>query len=173
MANIVPRCVSLIVCRQVSVDPDTGCPTIENIQQSLALIGPVRAWTRLVVWAELEDGLGAYPVHMKLLWSGARNPARLQLAHMTLPAVFTRPGQLRTMLFVINDVPCPGAGTVEFRVACEGSVIMRRSLPVVARDVGFNWRRSACPGARGPTALRSSSPATTGSCRNPQVGRAG
>jgi len=138
MPKMLPRCPSLIACRQVSVDPATGRPTLEDVLQEFTVTGARGSWDRLVVWAEVEDGLGRFRAGLRVVRPADNLAARLRLAHVEIDVEFNRPRQLRVLVFVVEDLPLPGPGEVELLLLFDGAVTMRRSLPVLAGSPRFN-----------------------------------
>jgi hypothetical protein len=122
----------------VTADPASGKPSIEDVLQEPAVPAFPKVYPRIVTWVELVDGRGSMSVELTAVRPADRLAGRLRLGHVRARVDFTRPGQFRTVLLVLDDLPLIGPGSILFRVECGGVAIMECELMVLAVPPGAN-----------------------------------
>jgi hypothetical protein len=132
------KCFSLILCQQVEVDPQSGRPTVVDVIQEFVVSTVPAVEHQLVVWAEVAGDPTREPFEMLVTrgsdaWAGA-----LELARGRVDAAISRPGQFRTLLFILVDLPLVAPGPMRFQLICGSTVIMERDVLVVLRRPGIN-----------------------------------
>jgi hypothetical protein len=93
MAPLLPKCLALLACRAIEVDPASGRPSLVDVFQEFTSAGLPAVLTQVVVWVDLADGLGDFAVELSEQQPSAVTATMLRLASVQVRAVFTRPGR--------------------------------------------------------------------------------
>lgn len=134
MPAILPVCLSMIVCDQVTFDPVSGKPSILGVVHEIRCTGFPARHARLMVWAELTGARGALAIDFVAGLAGTDAGLFEPIAAARVSVVFHDPLDVRITGARLDSLVLAQPGSVVFRMAVGGAVIMERRVRVLGRD---------------------------------------
>jgi hypothetical protein len=121
-----PTVLAMILCDRVSVDSDTGKPTLHGCFRGLGASRFPATHPEMAVYAVLTNGRGAVPITVQLI---DVDEVRC-IFTIQVPVRFPDPLATIDVAFDIRDATFPAPGHYRLQIIAGGQVLMDRKLEV-------------------------------------------
>jgi len=128
---IGPRCVALVTCDGIVIDPSTGKPSLVGVFHHLSASRfPVIIAGRSI-WIELAGGSSPAALRLRFTGPSAQGRASSCLAERPLRVAFSDPGPIEAVHVPFPTVLVPVAGEYTVELIADGVAIMSRPVSVI------------------------------------------